>query len=343
MKRGFTLIELLGVIVLLSVILVLAMPNIINSIKKANNKINIYSSSMIYEAVKDYIKHCELYNEEDGNTYCIRIDKLVFEGLLESPVRYNDNDNIENTMSVKAIYNKKWSYSIVNNSECTTNVVSICERVTSSTNGFVPEGHFEPGDEYECSLNNNLSAHFYILDVVGDKVNLIASNNLNTDGEIGVTSDTTSYYSSNTNNYGPHDVYEYIEDYADNWSIIPIIKNYTFRDGNRDCETCGYGSIITRLEGDTYYTSVCSAPYNGEMYCGYSLQNIKARIPSLSEINKNLINGVMPNWLKGDYFLNDSYPNSTTAAYVVTSAGTLTSGTTSGVRPVIQLHKSDLN
>ena len=46
MKKGFTLIEVLGVIILLSVIIVIIMPNIINSIKKANKQGDIYKINL---------------------------------------------------------------------------------------------------------------------------------------------------------------------------------------------------------------------------------------------------------------------------------------------------------
>ena len=91
MKKGFTLIELLGVIVLLSVIMVLIMPNIINTIKKASNNQNTYTASMIYSAMDTYIANNDFFNEESGKTYCVTINKLVNLGLLQSPINYKQS------------------------------------------------------------------------------------------------------------------------------------------------------------------------------------------------------------------------------------------------------------
>lgn len=338
MKKGFTLIEVLGVIVILSIILVIAMPNIINTIKNTNKKLDIYSANMIYKAADNYILHSNLFEEKKGNTYCIKIDKLVYEGLLESPVRYDEKDDIKDTMSVKATYSNKWNYSIVNNTECSAISVKICDRVTTATNGFVPEGNFDLGDEYICKLNNNLQYHFYILNVTNDKVALIAENNLDNSGEItGIDQDKWS--SSQYNLNGPVDAYSYIETNIINWNNIPTIKSFDFVDGNKNCNTCGYKGIYTRKVNNDYITTI-SSNSNTTTY-----SNIKARLPMLNEINKAITGNTFPLWLKGNYYLNDSYDNTSNSAYYVTSEGTITSklvNADGGIRPVIELHKYDL-
>lgn len=335
MKKGFTLIELLGVIVLLSLIIVLIMPNIINSIKKINRKSDIYSASVLYKAADSYILHSGIYEEKNGNKYCIPINKLVDEGLVEAPVRYNDANSVEDIMTIEATYNNKWNYSIVKNEECEVNINIICNRVVSSIKGNVPTGLFLPGDEYVCDLNDTVSGNYFILKTNGSKVYLIASTNI-TD---------SSWYSTSNNSYGPVTAYNALNTSTSNWNNIPVIKNFSYIDNN-DCTTCGYSSIFTRKNdsSNTIYTTTITGKDNSKT----TYDNLKARLPILSEVNSvgcTTANNSCPEWLKGSYYLNDSLAGSNTNAYIITTAGSIssTSITTSiGIRPVIELYKSDL-
>ena len=325
--------------------MVLIMPNIINTIKKASNNQNTYTASMIYSAMDTYIANNDFFNEESGKTYCVTINKLVNLGLLQSPINYNNEENIEETMSVRATYNNKWNYTILTNAECTTNRDIICSKTNASTvtYGLIPEDKYEVGDEYICNLGVNTTYHFFILNTNGDKANLIAQNNLGTNGSLTNSSTNSKWYSNADNTYGPIDAYTYLSTNTSSWVNIYPIKNFNFIDGNKDADFYGYNGIFVRKDGINYLTSINNNNGNRETFT-----NIRARMPILNEIKSigcTESNGSCPSWLEGGFYLNDSYDSSSTSAYYVSSNKAIISttvNTDAGIRPVIELYKSDL-
>lgn len=334
MKKGFTLIEVLGVIILLSIIIVIVMPNIINSIKKANRNSDIYTANIIYDAVKNYMYDTNMFEEKNGNTYCIEIRELTYNGYVESPVRYSDNNNVENTMSVKLTYNKKWNYSIVKNNDCATNVEYICDRVETATIGFVPNGDYEPGDEYTCHLNDNDNLNFVILNTSGNRVSLISTTNL---------SNNTKWYSSANNTVGPISAYTYLSNETSTWTNIPSINNFNFIDTVDTCNNCGYNNIYTRRALNDFITHITRDGGSEETYT-----NLKVRLPIYNELKKvgcTDTNASCPAWVGNNYYLNDSVSNSNSNAYYISNNGNFSSiavNTDGGIRGVIELHKSNL-
>ena len=119
-NKGFTLIELLGVIIILALLMLLVMPNIINSLKGASNDVDNLTLEMIYNAADLYMdEYIEGIEIENGDSYCVELTTLVNEGYLKSPININDRD-ITNSNSVKAVYNKGFSYELVESNECSS-------------------------------------------------------------------------------------------------------------------------------------------------------------------------------------------------------------------------------
>ena len=77
MKKGFTLVELLGVMVIMSVIIAVAFPIVINIIKEKKEKTENYEIQMIENAAK-------LYFKENTNDSCVNISTLQRGKYLES-------------------------------------------------------------------------------------------------------------------------------------------------------------------------------------------------------------------------------------------------------------------
>ena len=351
MKKGFTLIELLGVIVILSIILLLTMPNIINSINKANKNTNQIMADMIFDSTKKYIGYNDKYKEVKGNSYCITIKELVNDGLLEAPVKYGDEDNIEDTKSVKATYNKKWNYSIVNKSECLAEANFICNRTKASnvTTGFIPNNEYNVGDEYICKINNTYSYHFFILSVNGGTVSLIADRNLQNDGTLTTGSTNADGWSTGNNAYGPLSAYSYIQTSTNIWVNIPIIKKFSFIDINKNSNN-GYKGISVEYIGTNYITKVFTKFDEFNEYT-----NLRVRLPMYNEVisvgcssNSNSCPTWMGGNLSGDsgYWLLDSALNTRDKAYYIKttkSIGELNITNNSvGIRPVIELNKNYL-
>ena len=351
MKKGFTLLELLAVIVILSILLLLTMPNIINSINKANKNTNNIMADMIFDATKKYIEYNDKYKEVKGNSYCITIKELVNDGLLETPVKYGDEDNIEDTKSVRATYNKKWNYSIVNKSECLIDASFICERTTSSTvtSGFIPDNKYNIGDEYICRVNNTDSYHFFILSVNGNNVSLIAEKNLQTNGTLTSGFSNAYGWSDGNNSTGPVNAYTYMQNATTNWINIPIIKKFSFVDLNKE-GSLGYKGISVDYIGGNYVTKIFNKYDTFEEF-----QNLRVRLPLYNEVvnvgcggNANSCPAWMSVNLSNDigYWLLDSALNTRdNAYYIIYTRNIGTANITNdniGIRPVIELNKNYL-
>ena len=80
MKNGFTLLEMLAVIVVISILSLIILPNITGQLADKKEEISKVSQKIILSAA-------ELYANETGNTYqTITINDLVEAGKLEQPI-----------------------------------------------------------------------------------------------------------------------------------------------------------------------------------------------------------------------------------------------------------------
>ena len=119
-KKGFTLIEILAVVVVISLIFILALPKINNTLKNKKSDIDNTTNNIIITASKLYISdHVNEFLKFDGNVYCLPLTTLTKDGYLESPVRnITDDKDITETMSVKISFNGGYKYEIVNRKDC---------------------------------------------------------------------------------------------------------------------------------------------------------------------------------------------------------------------------------
>lgn len=86
-KKGFTLIEILGVIVILSLLIVLAFPKIVENIKKSEDEISKATMSLFSNAADLYIDNNKaVYNKQIGDVYCIEFEDLIAGGYLKAPI-----------------------------------------------------------------------------------------------------------------------------------------------------------------------------------------------------------------------------------------------------------------
>ena len=138
MKKGFTLIELLGVIIILSILTLLVVPNVVNSIKNSSHKNDELMKSMIISATKLYMSNSfPNMIVENGYVQCIPLSSLVENKYLEAPIKYENIDDATSIKAVKITYNTTNSYEIVDTSSCNTiNTLMLQDQSNSNKSYF---------------------------------------------------------------------------------------------------------------------------------------------------------------------------------------------------------------
>ena len=124
-KNGFTLIELLGVIIIIGVLSVIALPQIINQMTKSKDKFSSATLKILYAAGEIYVdQNQSTYHQTKGNTFCITLQELVDQGQLESPiVDANSGQEISLSKVLKLNIDSRglidYEYKIYDASQCT--------------------------------------------------------------------------------------------------------------------------------------------------------------------------------------------------------------------------------
>ena len=87
-KNGFTLIELLGVITVIGILCLITFPSIIEQIRLKETEIDEATQKIIESGVEIYLNYHETeYPKIPGETYCISLNNLVDDGILEEPIK----------------------------------------------------------------------------------------------------------------------------------------------------------------------------------------------------------------------------------------------------------------
>lgn len=195
MKKGFTLIELLAVIVILAIIAIIATPIVINIIEDSKKSVTLRSAEFYLDAVEqalaneilkdDTLKLTACNIQSNGNLLCNGNNReIVIQIEGEKPTSGQIEFEKSNPKYVEIIYGDKV---IVKNKERSFKYSNkrICKAVEEATTGNIPEGKFEPGDEYICKVNDIKSYRFFVLgedENDSSKVNLILYANINKEG-----------------------------------------------------------------------------------------------------------------------------------------------------------------
>lgn len=111
-KNGFTLIELLAVIALLALIMLIIIPPMISQVQKVRRDLSDSQTKLIYSAAETYIKKNKNdYPTKEGNKYCLSLQMLVNEGLLQDNLVDQLTDaQISLEMTIEATVDSKVSY-----------------------------------------------------------------------------------------------------------------------------------------------------------------------------------------------------------------------------------------
>lgn len=122
-KKGFTLVEMIATILVITILTLLVVPNILNSVNNKRKDISSTAKQMIYDATDMYVKdNSESYPIENDAVYCIKLETLVNSGRLSKPVKDLKNDReIPLNYYVKTTIDEygQYSYVLVDNKSCT--------------------------------------------------------------------------------------------------------------------------------------------------------------------------------------------------------------------------------
>lgn len=113
-KKGFTLAELLGAVVVLMLILLLAIPPILNHINKSKGKLSGAMENIIFSATDLYIDSNRAeYLKVNGLCYCTTLKDLVDNNFLSEPLidpetmaEVNLNKFVKSTVTNKNYYHE---------------------------------------------------------------------------------------------------------------------------------------------------------------------------------------------------------------------------------------------
>lgn len=111
-KKGFTLIELLAVVTIIVIITLIAIPNIFRGIKEQKTKISEANMKLLASATDIYIQNNKNYDnnyEANGSVYCIPIQTLIDNNVLETPIKNSNGAEIDYSSQIKATYQAEYN------------------------------------------------------------------------------------------------------------------------------------------------------------------------------------------------------------------------------------------
>lgn len=170
-NKGFTLIELLGVIIVLSLLVILVFPSIVNSVKTSSTKTDDLTKEMIYKAADLYISnHTEDFIKINGHKYKIVLKDLVDEKILTSPIKLSDSDDITNEKCIQVKYDNGYTYELKNSGECEEEIIyQQVEYIESSGTQEISNFYTVPSSyttiEFETKTNTSSSAEQGIIGI----------------------------------------------------------------------------------------------------------------------------------------------------------------------------------
>ena len=102
MKKGFTLVEVIAVILLIGLLVVFAIPAVVNQVGKKSEEVDQVTEEIIYSAAELYMNHKNIVIS-GSETYCeITLQKLINEGYLDkSSATYASGNEIPTNRIIK--------------------------------------------------------------------------------------------------------------------------------------------------------------------------------------------------------------------------------------------------
>ena len=119
-QKGFTLVEIIGVLTILTLIVLVAFPNILGAMTKTEEKMDEATETLLITNAKNYWNDTTIMAE--GSNYCVRIKTLIKQNYTKTPistVKKEKEEELENTYCVTASHNgTKCVYQLTNTCSC---------------------------------------------------------------------------------------------------------------------------------------------------------------------------------------------------------------------------------
>ena len=83
-KKGFTLVELLGTLIIITLLIILIVPKVLNWYNNSNDKYQELNEGLILESARLYVdEHPNDFERNNNRVYCISMQTLINSGYLE--------------------------------------------------------------------------------------------------------------------------------------------------------------------------------------------------------------------------------------------------------------------
>ena len=174
-KKGFTLVELLAVIIILSLVLVIAVPSVNKYIKQSKEKAYDAQISTIIEAAQAYAStNPELLPNRENISVKVTLGQLKSSGLIKEEVKNpNDDKYFDDALTIKIKKNKEnYIYEVVENT-ITTRDGEEAPKITLNGSPMVT---YNLNDTYnDLGVSATDSDGNALTNIVIDKSNLVMS------------------------------------------------------------------------------------------------------------------------------------------------------------------------
>ena len=154
-KDGFTLVELLAVVTILSILLLLVVPKIVNQLNNSKDEVNNATKKLIYAATEKYIKD---FNIDPKDTYCIPLEDLERDEYISDTITDNNSGiDLKESKAVRLKYkeNHGYSYELMTKKECNQEMGMLSE-------GLIPVAY--DGDNWVVVSQTNKNGEWYDYD-----------------------------------------------------------------------------------------------------------------------------------------------------------------------------------
>jgi len=156
-RRGFTLVELLAVLVLISAIVLIVVPSIINYVNESKDDISSATAQMLYSGAQLYVDaNPNIYSKVAGKQVCVPLKELVAANYLTEPILDSvtgQEIDLEKSITISYVYDEDLKY--VKSIYGISDNCNLCTLVSGNANTL--------GAKYSCDFGAGLRS-FYVLE-----------------------------------------------------------------------------------------------------------------------------------------------------------------------------------